>query len=226
MQQKDPSDEVLLDFYPGEVAQLPSSFQLAMYGYLPQHHSLKTQNYLLDRWIIAADIVHHLFIGQYKKEYPEAKVIGVEGLREKKKQSKEDLIIDGEYGTDPPETLYGFENEIKACFFSGFANKDIAFLHVATKTLIVADLLFNLPGTEQYSKSKISPKVPIIGKLNPTSTILKRLLWTIGKDKDAMRRDAKIVREWDFERIIMCHGDVIETGGQRAWEEAYSKYLS
>ncbi|KAJ3904010.1 hypothetical protein F5879DRAFT_957281 [Lentinula edodes] len=114
----------------------------------------------------------------------------------------------------------------RTSFFSGFANKDIAFLHVATKTLIVADLLFNLPGTEQYSKSKISPKVPIIGKLNPTSTILKRLLWTIGKDKNAMRRDAKIVREWDFERIIMCHGDVIETGGKRAWEEAYSKYLS
>ncbi|KAJ3780921.1 hypothetical protein GGU10DRAFT_126799 [Lentinula aff. detonsa] len=178
------------------------------------------------KWIIAADIVHHLFIGQYKKEYPEAKVIGVEGLREKKEKNKESLMIDGEYGVDPPETLYGFEDEIKACYFSGFANKDVAFLHVATKTLIVADLLFNLPGTEQYSKSKASPKVPIIGKLNPESSMHKRLLWTIGKDKDAMRRDAKIVSGWDFERIIMCHGDVIETGGKRAWEEAYSRYLS
>ncbi|KAJ3714651.1 hypothetical protein DFJ43DRAFT_859763 [Lentinula guzmanii] len=178
------------------------------------------------KWIIAADIVHHLFIGQYKKEYPEAKVIGVEGLREKKEKNKESLMIDGEYGVNPPETLYGFEDEIKACYFSGFANKDVAFLHVATKTLIVADLLFNLPGTEQYSKSKASPKVPIIGKLNPESSMHKRLLWTIGKDKDAMRRDAKIVSGWDFERIIMCHGDVIETGGKRAWEEAYSRYLS
>ncbi|KAJ3762320.1 hypothetical protein EV360DRAFT_79396 [Lentinula raphanica] len=178
------------------------------------------------KWIIAADIVHHMFLGQYKKEYPEAKVIGVEGLKEKKKKNKETLMIDGEYGVDPPETQYGFENEIKACYFSGFANKDVAFLHVASKTLIVADLLFNLPGTEQYSKTKVSPKVPIIGKLNPESGMHKRLLWTIGKDKDAMRRDAKTVSEWDFERIIMCHGDVIEAGSKRAWEEAYSKFLS
>ncbi|KIK70283.1 hypothetical protein GYMLUDRAFT_34778 [Collybiopsis luxurians FD-317 M1] len=178
------------------------------------------------KWIIAPDIVHHLFLGQYKNAYPEAKAIGVEGLRQKKKKNNENLLIDGEYGGDSPDTLYGFEDEIKACYFTGFENKDVAFLHVETQTLIVADLLFNLPGNEQYSKVKTSPKVPIIGKLNPESGWLKRLLWTLGKDKDAMRRDAKAVRDWDFDRIIMCHGDVIEENGKKAWEEAYSRYLT
>ncbi|KAF9069487.1 hypothetical protein BDP27DRAFT_1420942 [Rhodocollybia butyracea] len=179
------------------------------------------------KWIISPDIVHHIFLSQYKEAYPEAKVIGVDGLREKKKKDKEALVIDGEYGADSSDTLYGFEDEIKACYFSGFENKDIAFLHVESRTLIVADLLFNLPATEQYSKSKSSPKVPIIGKLNPESGTLKWLLWTIGKDKEAMRRDAKKVHDdWDFDRIIMCHGDVIESDGKKAWKEAYSRYLS
>ncbi|KAE9390332.1 hypothetical protein BT96DRAFT_889413 [Gymnopus androsaceus JB14] len=178
------------------------------------------------KWIISADIVHHIFLGQFKKAYPEAKVIGVDGLKEKKKQNKEDLVIDGEYGVDSPSALYGFEDEIKACYFSGFANKDVAFLHVASRTLIVADLLFNLPGTEQYSKSKTSPKIPIIGKLNPESGLLKWLLWSIGDNKDAMRRDIKTVCDWDFDRVIMCHGDVIESDGKKAWENSYSKYLS
>jgi hypothetical protein len=40
-------------------------------------------------------------------------------------------------------------SQIKACYFSGFANKDVAFFHAASKTLIEADLLFNLPGNEQ-----------------------------------------------------------------------------
>jgi hypothetical protein len=111
-------------------------------------------------------------------------------------------------------------------YFSGFSNKDVAFLHVATKTLIVADLLFNLPANEQYSQSNKSPKVPIIGKLNPESGALKWLLWKIGADKNAMQRDIKAVRDWDFDRIIMCHGDVIESNGKKAWEEAYSRYLS
>lgn len=34
-------------------------------------------------------------------------------------------------------------------YFSGFKNKDVAFFHPASKTMIEADLLFNLPATEQ-----------------------------------------------------------------------------
>jgi len=40
-----------------------------------------------------------------------------------------------------------------------------------------------------------------------------------------MRRDAKRVAEWDIERIIPCHGDVIEEGGAEAWASAYQWYL-
>ena len=36
-------------------------------------------------------------------------------------------------------------------YFSGVRNKDVAFFHVASKSLIQADLLFNLPATEQVS---------------------------------------------------------------------------
>jgi hypothetical protein len=34
-------------------------------------------------------------------------------------------------------------------YFSGFMNKDVAWFHKSSKTLVVADLIFNLPGTEQ-----------------------------------------------------------------------------
>jgi hypothetical protein len=60
-------------------------------------------------------------------------------------------------------------------------------------------------------------------------------------DRD-MKRDAKTVSGWDFTRIIPCHGvlmficcgpgntdspnkDVIEEGGKKAWDDAYSVYL-
>ncbi|KAF9493170.1 hypothetical protein BDN71DRAFT_1508755 [Pleurotus eryngii] len=175
------------------------------------------------KWIMGADAVHHLFLAEYKTAYPEAKVIGVEPLVEKKKA--EGLILDGAYGSDPPGTLYGFEDEIKACYFSGYASVDVAWLHVASKTLIQADLLFNLPGTEQYSKTKMSPKIPIFGKLDPYGNLQKRFLWAQGKDKKTMMQDARTVAEWDFERVIPCHGDVIETDGKKAWVMAYSKYL-
>ena len=42
-------------------------------------------------------------------------------------------------------------------FFDGFANRDTAFFHPASKTLVVADLLFNLPATEQVLYFNLSP---------------------------------------------------------------------
>ncbi|KAF7318198.1 hypothetical protein HMN09_00328100 [Mycena chlorophos] len=176
------------------------------------------------KWIVSADAVHHLFLGQFKKAYPEAKTIGVAALVPKK--AKEGLTLDGVYGRDAPETKYGFEDEIYACYFDGFANKDIAFFHAASKTLIVADLLFNLPGTEQYSKTTAKSRVPLVGSIDPWGGLHKRFVWGQGKDKAAMTRDAKTVLSWGPERIIMCHGDVIESKGSDAWAAAYSKYLA
>ncbi|KAK0473520.1 hypothetical protein EDD18DRAFT_1359028 [Armillaria luteobubalina] len=174
------------------------------------------------KWIVAGDAEHHLFLAEYKKAYADAKLVVVERLFKKKKD--EGLDVTGAYGIDPPETEYGFESEIKAHYFPGFQNQDVAFYHVASKSLIVADLIFNLPGTEQYSKSKSSSKVPIVGKISPPGLVLKSLLWSLGKDKEAMRRDIKVVSEWDFSRIIMCHGDVIEDDAPKAWKDAYAKY--
>ncbi|KAJ7033149.1 hypothetical protein C8F04DRAFT_631126 [Mycena alexandri] len=176
------------------------------------------------KWIMGADAVHHLFLAQFKQAYPNAKVIGVEALVAKKEA--EGWKLDGAYGADAPDTKYGFEEEISACYFSGFANKDVAWFHIASKTLIVADLLFNLPGTEQYSKSKSSSKVPLFSKLDPWGSVHKHFVWGQGKDKAAMTRDAKTVLGWAPERAIMCHGDVIETGATEAWASAYSKYLT
>ncbi len=117
-----------------------------------------------------------------------------------KKKEKEGLKFDGRtclswflggltslfcavWGADPPNSKYGFEDDVSACaaysggthltnmcadqtlvrhtrshypssltlssYFSGFKNKDVAFFHPASKTMIEADLLFNLPATEQ-----------------------------------------------------------------------------
>lgn len=46
-------------------------------------------------YIVAPDIEHHMSIGPWKQQYPDARVIGPEGLREKRaKQGNEDVPID------------------------------------------------------------------------------------------------------------------------------------
>jgi len=41
-----------------------------------------------------------------------------------------------------------------------------------------------------------------------------------------MRRDAKKVAEWQIERIIPCHGDILDTGGNEAWKMVYDWFLT
>ncbi|CCM05095.1 uncharacterized protein FIBRA_07302 [Fibroporia radiculosa] len=189
------------------------------------------------KWIIGADAVHHLHLGAFKKQYPDAKLIVVKEAMDKK--AKEDLVFHGAWGADPLDTKYGFEDDLPlrarsntgnfavfyVGFFSGFKNKDVAFYHPNSKSLIEADLLFNLPPTEQYSNTDSSGKWPFSSTLNPYSWFHKRFTWSLGEDKEAMKRDVRTVAGWDFERIIPCHGDVIEKDGNAAWREAYKWYL-
>ncbi|KAF8636334.1 hypothetical protein AX16_010990 [Volvariella volvacea WC 439] len=177
------------------------------------------------KYIVSPDLEHYLFLADYKKAYPEAKMIAAQEVVDNMAAGpNKDLKFDGVWSTDN-NTNYGFEDEIKYCFFSGFKNKDTAFLHVPSKTLIQADLLFNLPAKEQYSKAGGPSHVPLLGKMNAFTWLHPRFLWSLGVDKEAMKRDAKTVDSWDFERIIPCHGDVVEEKAKAAWKAAYKFYL-
>ncbi|TEB29991.1 hypothetical protein FA13DRAFT_1734342 [Coprinellus micaceus] len=181
------------------------------------------------RYIVGADAVHYLFLDQYKAAYPEAKVVAPVDAIENVKKSGKELAFDGAWGRDPSDTKYGFEGDIEhwyACYFTGFRNKDVAFFHKESKSLIEADLLMNLPPTEQYSKAKASPILMAVANLNPGSWGHPHMTWSLGVDKTAMQRDAKTVSAWDFDRIIPCHGDVIETDAKKAWATVFHKFLN
>ncbi|KAK2465592.1 hypothetical protein APHAL10511_002484 [Amanita phalloides] len=174
------------------------------------------------RYIIGADSVHRLFLSEFKRAYPDAKLVAPQAAIED--YHDKDLKFDGAWGADPPDSKYGFEDEIKHCYFSGFRNKDVAFFHVGSKSLIEADLLFNLPCNEQYSKVESSGRSLFLGSFGPRSWLHTQYVRTMGIDQQAMKRDVKTVDSWDFKRIIPCHGDVIEEDAKEAWRSAYRFY--
>ncbi|KAG9792317.1 hypothetical protein KCU88_g730, partial [Aureobasidium melanogenum] len=115
------------------------------------------------KYIVAPDIEHHIFVTPWAKEYPEAEVVGVEGLPEKREgnpdtkgirfhhiftaKNKRDMRISPE-----------FDDEFDYEYFHSHSNKELVFLHKPSRTLIEADMLFNLPATEQYSKAAEDPR--------------------------------------------------------------------
>ncbi|KAI0064883.1 hypothetical protein BV25DRAFT_1822651, partial [Artomyces pyxidatus] len=179
------------------------------------------------KYLVGPDSVHHIFLAEYHKAYPEAKLVAVEEAINKKKA--ENLPWHGSWSDSNREPVLGFEDEIKHCYFSGFKNKDVAFFHVPSKTLLTADLIFNFPAHEQYPNAIFPGGIPIIsqifGHISPFSKSHHTITKNLGVDREMMRRDAKTVADWDFTRLIPCHGDVIEGDGNKAWRLAYSPFL-
>ncbi|KAJ3278696.1 hypothetical protein HK104_002101 [Borealophlyctis nickersoniae] len=178
------------------------------------------------RYLVCPNVVHHLYVGEYKTRYPDAKLIGVEGLPAKRKDLRFDYVM-GE--TTSPHTTYGWESEIDHHYLPGSANKDLLLFHRPTRTLLTADLFFNLPAREQYSAepSKGGLLTGLASRwARPESMGHKVMVWLMARDKkDVMKGARKVVWEWGPEMIVPCHGDVVVHDGTQKFREAFKWVL-
>lgn len=113
------------------------------------------------KYLAALDIEHHIFLGPWYKKYPQAKVMGPEGLPEKRaKQKNEDVPFSVVFTAKNKESTK-VDEEFDSCFeyefVDGHMNKELVFNYKPDRTLIEADMIFNLPATEQFSKTNESP---------------------------------------------------------------------
>ncbi|KAI9894554.1 MAG: hypothetical protein M1814_001908 [Vezdaea aestivalis] len=189
-------------------------------------------------YIAALDFEHHIFLGPWAAEYPSAKVLGPEGLAEKRAEQKNENVPFAHIFTEQnkrTEKVGGaFDEDFEYEYVGGHANKELVFLYKPDKTLIQADMLFNLPATEQYSKTGIPADAGIFTKLfsffNRTSpqgqVWQQRFLWNVcAKDKPSFADSCKRIASWNFEKMIPCHGDVIETGSSEVFKRMFAWHL-
>ncbi|KAH7065914.1 hypothetical protein BKA63DRAFT_167425 [Paraphoma chrysanthemicola] len=187
------------------------------------------------KYIAALDIEHHIFLGPWHQAYPSAQVLGPGGLLEKRtKQKNENVPFAFSFSPDKPITSISpeFDAEFDWEYVSAHVNKELVFNHKPTRTLIQADLLFNLPATEQFSKTGVDAGSGILTKIfgalqNTRGTAIwqKRLAWygiSSGEGgRGSFNKSVERIDKWQFERIIPCHGDVIEGNGKAIFQKVF-----
>ncbi|KAI9762025.1 MAG: hypothetical protein M4579_000661 [Chaenotheca gracillima] len=197
------------------------------------------------RYLVALDIEHHMFLGQWYEAYPGVQVIGPEGLPEKRATQKNENIPfstvftnkdkANQRVTSPPGSEGEFDRDFDYEYVGSHANKELVFLYKPDRTVIEADMMFNLPATEQYSKTPESATSGFLTRLftglNSTygdATWQKRFLWYVASsgDRPDFNASAQRIAKWDFDRIIPCHGDVIETGAKGIFQKVFAWHLS
>src|SRR5512134_1527065 len=161
--------------------------------------------------VVAPNRLHHLFCGDYRTAYPGARLYGARGLASKRPELK----FDAELGDAAPEAWSG---EIDQAVVEGIPIlNEVAFHHRASRTLILTDLAAN-------GGSGDPPAMRLWLRLNGAYGRLAtpfevRLLC---RDRAAVLRSLDRVLGWDFERVVVGHGRVVDVDGQRLARQAFA----
>lgn len=193
-------------------------------------------------YIVALDIEHHIFISEWKKEYPTAKIIGPEGLPEKRAKQHDLKIGKDKFDviftkTHKRETKISqeFDADFDYEYVDGHGNRELVFCWKPEGVLIEADLLFNLPATEQYSRVPEADRKTVgfaaralEGLQNPEgdNKWMKRFNWyVLAKDRASFNDSLGVIEQWDFSTLIPCHGDVLEGNGKEVFRKVFEWHL-
>lgn len=172
------------------------------------------------KYIVAPNLFHYLYLQECKNIYPEASLITPPEL-EKKINIKSDYVF--------TQDNISFNNEIEYFLFAGFrvpmgtkivpAN-EIVFYHPESKTLIITDIAFhfdsNFPFITQFATR-------ILGgyqQLRPS--ILEKI---VIKERETITASITRLLEWDFQRVIMAHGTIIEKNATEQLKAGYEWFL-
>lgn len=164
------------------------------------------------RHIVAPNQMHHLYVAPVKSVYPEAQVYLAPGLAEKVPSLPAGQVL----GSEAPAAWAGQIQQLVV----GGAPKLNEVVFRAGRTLIVTDLLFNLVHAPSLVGRILFTLNGALG--GPRATQVLRSLF---KDRAAVRGGIEALLAWDFERIVVTHGEVIESGGREALRSAYAFLL-
>ena len=163
------------------------------------------------RAVVAPNKVHHFFVGDYLTAYPQARAFAAPGLPEKRKDLRFDAVLDD---TAAPEWAADVDQHL---FRGSPTLSETVFLHRASRTLLLTDLAFNVPRDRTAGARLFYWLSGAAGRFGP-----HRLVRFFMRDRAAARASVKRVLEWDFDRITVTHGEVLESGGKKKFAAAFA----
>ena len=163
---------------------------------------------------VAPNRVHHLYAGKVAATYPGVRLWVAPGLERK----RPDLRFEAVLGDDAPAE---WRDEVAQVFFRGRPyENEVVFFHRASRTLVMCDLAFNFGPRSPAPTRFLMKLLRSYGRLAP-STLDPLLI----RDRRAARESLERILAWDFDRIIVAHGDVLESGGHETLCRGYAWLL-
>ena len=150
------------------------------------------------RCLVSPNKIHHLYLGDWKRVFPQARLYASPGVRRRRR----DLAFDADLGDQAEPEWRGVLDQL---IFSGsFVMQEVVFFHRLSRTLILADLIENFPAGHFTGVQKFVAR--LAGILSPDGKApldWRITFWNRARARQCFRQ----MRAWQPENIILSHGD-------------------
>jgi hypothetical protein len=154
--------------------------------------------------IIAPNRWHHQFAGEWSTAFPDALLFGSSGLSE----AQPDLALDHVLSDEPSPLWAG---EIDQVAVRGLPTGEFIFFHRRSRTILIADLAFNYTPAQAALDPGAAEGLGLHERHRSTIT-----------DTDALARSVEKILQWDFDRVVVSHGEVVSQNGRELFAAGFA----
>ncbi|WP_257462757.1 DUF4336 domain-containing protein [Archangium lipolyticum] len=152
--------------------------------------------------LVSPNKIHYAHIAAWKAAYPEARAWASPGVRERAASQGIAVSFDAELGDVPPPE---WGAELEQLVFRGSRFMDeVVFLHRASRTLVLADLIENFEA--DHLRPGLRWLTRLAGNLHPDGKAPVDMRLTFLGRKDEARACLLRMLAWQPERIVLAHG--------------------
>ncbi len=156
------------------------------------------------RALVAPNLLHHLWLGDWATAYPDATTFGPAGLAAKRPDLRLDHALDEAFDE-------AFGAELERISIAGMPKlQESLFLHRPSETLIAADFCFYLP--EARGLTGLFAAVTGVRKAARCEASFRFMI----RDRAAFRASLSRLRSARIRHLSMCHDGVLSEGAQEA----------
>ena len=154
------------------------------------------------RHLVAPNRIHYWWLGEWSAAFPNAATYAAPGVRERAR-SKGRFA---DYGADlVAGGTYPWSDEVRMLIVLGGYLSEAVFFHVATRTLVLTDLIQN------YERAKIANPLfrfmsRLSGATDPDGMMPLDLRSTFMRHRREMGEAVNTMISWQPDRIVIAHG--------------------
>ena len=164
------------------------------------------------RYLAAPNALHHLFLGEWQRACPAARLYAPEGLRGRRPDLRFDADLD-----DTPDSEWADDLD-QVQVTGNLITTEVVFFHRKSGTVLFADLIQHFkPGWFTGWRALVA-RLDLMAAAEPEVPRKFRLAFI---DRRAARRAVKRILVWPADKVVMAHADPVLQGGRSFIERAF-----